>query len=144
MDGQLMHKFNLYTSKYGSLDLPSHQHPNIPTNLIWSVLSQICMAQPLSNLGLRAWRMWGKIVFPHTTLTATDLTALMSFLLSKFFKILLSWVIWILLLNRMSLIQIPARTQEVENCINNLEFKFHYQPHSFQHYFMLKVLFSIL
>ena len=42
-------------------------------------------------------------------LTATDLTALISFLLSRFFTILLTCVICMLLLNLMSLIQIPAR-----------------------------------
>ena len=41
-------------------------------------------------------------------LTATDLTALISFLLSRFFTILLTCVICMLLLNLISLIQIPA------------------------------------
>lgn len=42
------------------------------------------------------------------TLTATDLTALMSFLLSRFLRILLISVKGRLLLKRMSLLQIPA------------------------------------
>ena len=42
-------------------------------------------------------------------LTATDLTALISFLLSRFFTILLTCVICMLLLNLMSLIQMPVR-----------------------------------
>lgn len=42
------------------------------------------------------------------TLTATDFTALMSFLLSRFFRILLISVRGRLLLKRMSLLQIPA------------------------------------
>ena len=44
-------------------------------------------------------------------LTATDLTALMSFLLSKFFRILLTCVNCMLLLNLISLIQIPINTR---------------------------------
>ena len=46
-------------------------------------------------------------------LTATDLTALMSFLLSKFFRILLTCVNCMLLLNLISLIQIPINTERM-------------------------------
>lgn len=44
----------------------------------------------------------------RASLTATDLTALMSFLLSRFFRILLISVRGRLLLKRMSLLQIPG------------------------------------
>lgn len=49
----------------------------------------------------------------HKILTATDLTALISFLLSKFFRILLISVKGRLLLYLMSLLQIPVKKREV-------------------------------
>lgn len=49
----------------------------------------------------------------HKILTATDLTALISFLLSKFFSILLISVKGRLLLYLMSLLQIPVKNREV-------------------------------
>lgn len=55
------------------------------------------------------WQVLGKNHSFSVVLTATDLTALISFLLSRFFTILLTCVICMLLLNLMSLIQIPAR-----------------------------------
>jgi len=60
----------------------------------------------------------------YKILTATDLTALINFLLSKFFKILLTCVSRRLLLNLMSLIQIPENQHGIPY-IQRLAVKFH-------------------
>lgn len=49
----------------------------------------------------------------HKILTATDLTALINFLLSKFFRILFISVRGRLLLYLISLLQIPVKKREV-------------------------------
>lgn len=59
-------------------------------------------------------QMFEMVKKSHKILTATDLTALISFLLSKFFSILLISVKGRLLLYLMSLLQIPVKKQRSE------------------------------
>lgn len=93
---------------------------NLQTNPIWTKFLKIFLTSCFKsrhslndNINLKySWNnicivnIWGK---KRKLLTATDLTALISFLLSKFFRILLISVKGKLLLYRISLLHIPIR-----------------------------------
>lgn len=75
-----------------------------------------------TNMSGRTWSLC-RISWANTSvfcrLTATDFTALISFLLSRFFRILLISVRGRLLLKRISLLQIPADTSD---CLHHCTF----------------------